>query len=179
MSVNSMANMVVNRRRAESNNTPKPSGLRELAQISGVEDIEKPNGEASSLATAMKLLTTYVPVEVVSLYISILAFISGRSDSEAIGTPLFWIFLVSTPIVLWIVTATKLKNSGLPLPLSPVKWPWWEMLAATIAFAVWGFSLPGSPFSTLGSWGLIAGIAVIVTPVVLGLVAPLLQQKSS
>jgi hypothetical protein len=154
--------------------------------------------------TAMQVLFGYIPTEVLTLYVAVVAAIHPNSSasgpaaagatavqsaiSTAVQQPsavtpvdwgVFWTFLVATPVVFWVVYATKLKGAQKPIPLAFAAWSLWEMTAATVAYAVWAFALPASPFREFGSWyssGL-AGVVVLVTSTVLGLLAPLFQNK--
>ena len=124
----------------------------------------------------MNMLIGYIPTEVLTCYVAVLAAIHG--PAKATHGPewkTFVAFLIATPIVLWIVYATKLLDANKPLPLLPWRWPLWEMFAAAIAYCAWAFALPDNPFTDYAwySSGL-AAIAVLLVSTVLGLLAPLL-----
>ncbi len=86
----------------------------------------------------------------------------------------FWIFLVATPVVFWLVYATKIKEAGKNFPLSFSSLPLWEMVASAIAFCAWAFALPNSPFTVLDWYSsAIAGLVVLLASTVLGLLAPI------
>jgi hypothetical protein len=110
------------------------------------------------------------------LYVAVLAALQPPTK-EAVASPswaIFWWFLIVTPLVIWLVYITKAKSTGKPIPWAPLKWPLWEMAAGTIAYVAWAFSLPTTPFASLAwySTGL-AGVVVLITSTVLGLLAPL------
>ncbi len=88
--------------------------------------------------------------------------------------------LLATPAVVWLVFAGHVRAATKSLPLSPDKWPLWEMAAATIAFLAWAFALQGSPLTSL-SWysSAFAGFMILVVQVGLGLMAPVFQQPLS
>jgi hypothetical protein len=64
-----------------------------------------------------------------------------------------------------------------PMPLNLSQWPFWEMVAATLAFFAWAFALPNAVFSAY-SWysSALARVIVLVASTVLGLLAPLFQR---
>lgn len=130
----------------------------------------------ASVNTALHVLFGYIPTEILTLYVAVVAAVNpkGSATSSAIPAawPVFWAFLVSTPVVVWVVYAAKVRSGGKPLSFHL---PGWEMVAATIAFAAWAFALPKSPFSDFGWQSAAAPIVVLVTSTVLGLLAPLFQ----
>jgi hypothetical protein len=134
----------------------------------------------ASVNTALNVLFGYIPTEVLTLYVAVIAAINSKdsatSSVTAAAWPVFWAFLVTTPLVVWVVYAAKLKGAGKPLSL---QLPIWEMIAATIAFGAWAFALPKSPFSELSWQSGAAPIVVLVTSTVLGLLAPLFQSATA
>lgn len=139
----------------------------------------------TAISTALKLIVTYIPTEVLTLYVAILAVIR---DPNAAGKPspdiarrleiLFYIFLAVTPLVIWLVYAAKCKGGGKPVPWAVRSWPLWEMFAATVAYAAWAFALPENAFMDWYSPAL-AGVIVLIVSTVLGLFAPLCQRPIS
>ncbi len=132
--------------------------------------------------TALNVLFGYIPTEVLTLYVAVLAAIGGPEKQKPGNVPqamwvTYWIFLFVTPIVVWLVYGAKLTAAQKPIPLAFRTWPFWEMFAATVAYCAWAFALPNTPFADY-SWyssGL-AGLAVLVASTVLGLLAPFLQR---
>ncbi|MFC5478493.1 hypothetical protein [Massilia suwonensis] len=111
----------------------------------------------------------------ITLYV---AFLAAFSEVRDVVDPmsLFIGFLIATPVIFWLVYAAKLKSRGKKLPLNPATWPVWEMIAATIAFAVWAFALPGSPVHPAWYTSAISSLAVLVVSTLLGLLAPFFQR---
>src|SRR5207245_11433212 len=118
--------------------------------------------------TALHLITTYIPTEVLTLYVAVLAALQKGADSRSPQWLTFWFFLVVTPILVWLVYAAKVKNSQKPLPTAPSQWPIWQMAAATVAYAAWAFALPETPFID-EKWysAALGGIIVLITSTVL------------
>ena len=133
----------------------------------------------SGASTALQTITSYIPTEILTLYVAaigILGPLSAASDSLHRWLP-FWCFLAATPLVVWLVFATKLKSAGKPIPIPPPQWPLWEMFAGTLAYFAWAFALPDSPFNQYHWYSSgIAGFLVLVVSAGLGLFAPLMQR---
>ena len=130
----------------------------------------------SQVNAAIRTLTTYVPTETLTLYVAVLAALQppGKETVSGPSWAIFWCFLIATPLVIWLVYITKVKTADMPIPWAPLKWPLWEMAAGTIAYVAWAFALPTTPFGSFlwYSTGL-AGVIVLITSTVLGLLAPL------
>jgi hypothetical protein len=198
MSINSLTNSAAARRADFAPLNALPINYSEIALAAagmpapGAGDAlpAKSTTAPNSVNTAMQVLFGYIPTEVLTLYVAIVAAIhpsmkpsgDGKVQGVAPITCVDWatlyIFLAATPIIFWIVYATKLKAAGKQLPIAFSTWPIWEMFAATVAYSAWAFALPGTPFRafTWYSAGL-AGVAVLVASTVLGLLAPLFQNK--
>ncbi len=171
MSIASMTEIAFQSRTDVGQATYFPRTYSEMAGAAGGK-----NTADSQVNAALRNLTTYIPTETLTLYVAVLAGLQPSTDKAPTAPSWipFWSFLIATPIVIWIVYATKAKSAAKPIPWSPNKWPLWEMVAGTIGYAAWAFTLPASPFTSLAwySSGL-AGVVVLVTSTVLGLVAPL------
>ncbi|MGB7816986.1 MAG: hypothetical protein WBL28_11625 [Methylotenera sp.] len=189
MSINSMTNAAAARRSDTVPLGEVPKTLDEIAEAS-----RTPPASAESIAESAKLAGTppapvdttlnvlfgYIPTEVLTLYVSVLAAVQQEGKVTSTDWITFWIFLLATPVVVWLVYGAKLKTLQKPLPLNFGTWPVWEMFAATVAYAAWAFGLPHSPFTEFGwySSGL-SGVAVLVVSTVLGLLAPFFQRALS
>lgn len=142
---------------------------RTLQQVAGAAaGHEEP---ATSVNTALRTLTTYIPTETLTLYVAILATLGAPPDARDVWIT-FWCFLVATPLIIWITFATKLVTAQKPIPASPLKWPLWELCAGTAAYVAWAWALPSSPLP-IGASKAVSGIVVLVVSTGLGLLAPL------
>jgi len=173
-----MANVAyVRRTDVATNIIPASSAPKSAGQIaSATADI--PDAQ-SAVTTALKVIVTYIPTEILTLYVAVLAAIQdpNRHSSRSLWN-VFYFFLIVTPIVVWLVYAAKVNAANKPLPIRPKTWPLWEMFAATIAYAAWAFGLPDSPFKDFTDWysPAVAGLAVLVVSTFLGLIAPVVQR---
>jgi hypothetical protein len=192
MSINALANAAA-ARRTDVGAPTTPTGVAEIAAAAATPPDQAPaqKPQASGFNTALNVLFGYIPTEIVTLYVAVVAAIQpptaaagaagAASSAAAIETQwiAFWCFAVITPVAVWVVYANKLKAAGKPLPLTWSTLPVWEMVAALIAFLAWAFALPNSPFRSFEAWysPALASLAVLFTSTVLGLLAPLFQQE--
>lgn len=172
MSIHAMTTAAVGFRKA-----PRTTG----GILRGVSDAEKTgaNQPQTPLATALEAIVAYIPTEIVTTYVAVLAAINDGGRSQSGQWVAFWAFAVVTPVTVWIVFATKIRAAGEPLPLTPTAWPMWELAAASIAFVAWAYALPESPFSSF-TWyrPALATVVILVVTFALGLVAPLFQPRA-
>lgn len=190
MSVSSLTNVAVARRTDDLGKVDgKPRTPAEAAQATA-----DPSETQSPATAALKAIATYIPTEIITLYVAALAALAGSSPgapakvsdvartggSIAASTDLvaFWVFLVLTPVIVWLVYAAKVRNAGKRLPVRVASWPWWEMVSSTIAFAAWAYAMPESVFTRFGWYtAAIGALVVLVVSTLLGLVAPLVQRQ--
>jgi hypothetical protein len=186
MSINTIANGAAARRLDIVPLGVVPKGLDEIARASITTptatptNASAPGGVASQVApidTAYNVIFGYIPTEVLTLYVAVLATIHQPNKVTQAMWVTFWSFLIATPIVVWLVYGAKLKAAQKPLPLGYGSWPIWEMFAATIAYCAWAFALPNSPFLEY-SWysAALSGVIVLVASTILGLIAPFFQR---
>ena len=177
MSVSSLADVAfVRRTDVEVPNIPNAGSADPLTRRIELVNTPTPNAQ-TSISTALKVIATYIPTEVLTLYVAVLAALRtpGQTDNRLSVT--FYSFLIVTPVVVWLVYAAKCKGGGKPLPLTPKSWPVWEMFAAAVAYAAWAFAMSDNPFSVF-TWysSALAGVVVLIVSTLLGLLAPIFQR---
>jgi len=187
MSINSLANVAAARRLDIVPLGVVPKGLSGIAKASVTTPTATPTNApvpegiasqgAAPIDTAYNVIFGYIPTEVLTLYIAVLATIQQPNKVTQAMWVTFWCFFIATPIVVWLVYGAKLKAAQKPLPFRYGAWPVWEMFAATIAYCAWAFALPNSPFVEY-SWysSALSGVIVLVASTLLGLVAPFFQR---
>jgi len=185
MSIDSLTNAAAARRPDMAPQGRIPRNYSELATASSTPPTtgETPDTDAAGsaqISTALKLLFDYIPTEVLTLYVAVVAALSTPDGPAQWGLTAWWMFVVATPLVVWLVFAAKVKAAGKSIPALPSSWPLWEMAAATVAFMAWTFALPDGPFAEFGWYSAaLAGVGVLVASTMLGLIAPLFQTPLS
>ena len=122
-----------------------------------------------------------MPAEIVTVYVAATGLITVTDAKPADGQwVLMWITLALTPFTVWATYALKTKNATGILPLAPATWPWLQIVLASVAFELWAFSLPNTPFENL-SWykPVIGGVALLFGTLIVGLIASLLEPSEA
>src|SRR5713101_6915172 len=141
---------------ASTPSAPAAPGAPSAATANGPSPTVAPGavalgGVGPGLGRALDSIGTYIPTEVMATYLAILAVIPALAGHRYQWL-VFWLFLAATPIVVWVGASAAHPGQGLSLPVSAIRqWPWLSMFAATLAFAVFAISVPGSVVSYL-SW---------------------------
>jgi hypothetical protein len=132
----------------------------------------------SAALAALKSIVDYIPTEIVTIYVAVIAALSDAGTTSRTGQWVaFWIFLGVTPLALWLLFAARLRAANAS-PLDPMRWPWPELAVAAVAYVLWAFTLPGTPFADFRWYRPGLGTAVLlVGTLVLGLGAPLFAPK--
>jgi len=177
MSVSSLADVAFLRRTdVEVPNVPTTGPADPLTRRLELVNTPTPDAQ-TSISIALKVIATYIPSEVLTLYVAVIAAIRTPGQMDRGMSIAFYSFLVITPLVVWLVYAAKCKGAGKPLPLPPRTWPLWEMFAAAVAYAAWAFALSDNPFSIFDWYSsALAGVIVMIVSTSLGLLAPVFQR---
>lgn len=186
MSINSLANAAAARRPDLVPVGVVPKDLQDIATASMTTPSTTPSSTraeggppcAGPVDTAFNVLFGYIPTEVITLYVAVLAAIQTSGEVATRGDWItFWSFFAATPVVVWLVYGAKLKGARKSVPTRLSAWPLWEMCAATIAFSAWAFALPHSPFMQYDWYSsALSGVAVLIVSTVLGLLSPFFQR---
>jgi len=180
MSINAMANAAVARRPDYEPYDRTPQNAQEMAVA-----VSRDQESGNSVGTTLKTLTTYLPTETLTLYVALIAALQPPANADATVLAMsktghwiaFGIFLLFTPLAVWLTFAAKLASDKKRLPLHPRHWPKWEMLAGTLAFVAWAIGLPDSPFAQFPWYSsAVAGFIVLITSTLLGMLAGLFQR---
>lgn len=173
MSINSMTNVAMTRRTDYAEPDAVAATRREIAKAA-----EGAAAPQSPVTAALAVIVTYIPTEVLTLYVAVLAAIKKPNDTSSSGVyTVFWAFLFATPIIVWLVYAAKIRSDNKPLPKAFREWPKWEMVAATVSYVAWAVSFPDAPFlANIGLPTTLAAVIVLVTAAILGLLAPVFQR---
>lgn len=164
MSLNSLTSHRVTRE-LELEATPSRPGIRGPSEDS--IGSSKPDVD-----NALSALVEYVPAETITMYLAVIAAMpelaKALPGARIDATRVYWLFTLLTPILYALIYGGKRRAAGKPRWPSRSAWPWWQMIAATIAFMAWGLTVTGGPFVTQGSGGAVAGLLAIVVSTLLG-----------
>lgn len=129
----------------------------------------------NQVTESLESLVKYIPTEAVTLYVAtlsaarLLRSVMPGFDPHTI----YWAFFLVTPLLFLLVYASKRASDGLkPLP-APNKWPWWELIACTIAYSVWGLAVPGNPYVDSALVAAFAAFGAVVISTFLTLLEPI------
>ena len=177
MSVSSMANIAFNRR---SDAGKEGKGLETLDEVDAAKGGAP--GTSTSVTSALSAIAAYIPTEVVTVYVAVLATLgvaTGRGGTTYTPIPVYVVFIILTPIVVWGLYASRAVTAGKRLPRSLRSWPKWEMVAATLAFAAWGAAMPSSPLGVF-EWFMpsLAGVVALVLSLLIGVFSPLFSTRA-
>ncbi|MDY7091629.1 MAG: hypothetical protein SX243_01520 [Acidobacteriota bacterium] len=145
---------------------------RSLAAVS--HSAQGAAGQTPEINKALDVIMAYIPTEILTVYVPVLAMLETTAG-KVVG---FQGFLIATPIVVWLLFAAKLRTASGTLPLNPKAWPWWEMVAATLAFFVWACALDDNAVPLAINESL-AGILVLISAPALGLLAPIFRSPTA
>ena len=182
MSVSTMTDIAFARRKDVG--TPD-KGLDNLDRVAE-ERGQKPE-TASTASSALAAIAAYIPTEILTVYVAILATFGVTATAEggtatataATPLPIYIAFVILSPLVVWALYAAKVRQANKKLPVSVRTWPKWEMAAALIAYAAWAAALPASPLGTF-SWfnQAAAGVVALIVSMLLGVFAPVFASNA-
>jgi hypothetical protein len=176
MSINSLTNAALARRRDYIPANRPPRTARERAAATSTEPIDE-----NRVSIGLKSLTTYIPTEILTLYVALVAALqpgTNNPPSFVARWIAFAVFFVLTPVAIWAAFASKLASDNKKIPIRPHHWPMWEMFAGTLAYVAWTFGLPDTPFAQI-PWftATLGGFMILATSTLLGMVAGLFQRE--
>jgi hypothetical protein len=87
----------------------------------------------------------------------------------------YWFYVALTPVFFLLVYISGVRAASKPVP-GVNQWPWWKLVASTIAFAVWALAVPGSPYITPAT-GALAGLAALFVSSILTLLEPIFTKN--
>ena len=119
---------------------------------------------------ALSALVEYVPAETITLYLATLGALPVLRESiPRLSAPMVYaVFGALTPALFALIYAGKRRGASKPRWPGFRLWPWWPMIAATIAFLAWGLAVPEGPFLTSASGHALGGFVAIVASTLLG-----------
>jgi hypothetical protein len=129
-------------------------------------------------SNALDGLVRYIPTESVTLYVAATAAMSSLTATFPSLTPywLYWSFVGLTPILFLLIYLGKRRSQKLPaLPENIRQWPWWSLIASTIAFMVWALAIP--PLVTTDAGKIVAAFGALLVSTLLSLLGAVLEPQ--
>lgn len=169
MSINSLATSQVAR------DISRSTGKKELSLAS--EDAFGPKEQ--DVQNALSALVEYLPSETVVLYLATVASLPVLVEVLPwLGaTQVYAAFAVLTPILFALVYGGKRRAAGEERWPGLKQWPWWPMIAATVAFLAWALTVPEGPLVTTASGRVLSGLAAIFVSTLLGVLGRFFSPK--
>jgi hypothetical protein len=153
-----------------------PQDLRAaVAPVAAAEPLEKTPG-----SNALDGLVKYIPTESITLYVAATAAMSSLAATFPLLTPyrLYWVFVVLTPILFFLIYIGKRRSQNLPpLPRGVAMWPWWKLIASTIAFMVWALAIP--PLVATDAGKVVAAFGALLVSTLLSLVGGVVEPSEA
>lgn len=136
--------------------------------------------QVAQSSNMLDALVQYIPTESVTLYVATMsAWEALNSIFPLSKEAIYWFFCLLTPILFFLIYVGERKNRGLAGFPPLRKYPWWKLIACTIAFAAWALAIPGSPYlsdrGTAG--GVVAALIALFVSTILSLLEPVFESK--
>jgi hypothetical protein len=135
--------------------------------------------QQNSGSSALDGLVKYVPTESVTLYVAATSAISSLTAALPAVTParLYGFFIFLTPILFLLIYIGKRRSQNLSFMPGLKKWPWWKLIASTIAFSIWALAVP--PFVSSDAGKVAAGFGALLVSTFLGLFGNVFEPSAS
>jgi hypothetical protein len=135
--------------------------------------------EPTKGSNALDSLARYIPTEAITLYVAACSAMASLKEKIPANAELwvYWIFVVLTPILFLVIFMGKRRSAGLSALPAISKWPWWKLVAATIAFGVWALAVPTGPYSGGEVSGIVAAFCALFVSTILTLFEPIFEPK--
>jgi len=142
-----------------------------LTPVAAASPIKKTQG-----SSAIDGLAKYIPTESITLYVAATAAwpsLHGTFPTLSL-LGLYWCFVIITPILFLLVYLGKRRSQKLALlPDAFGQWPWWKLVASTVAFAVWALAVPPLVESDAGK--VVAAFGALLVSTLLSLIGAVVE----
>ena len=128
-------------------NTLAEDSVRQITARKGVVANPADKGAAPARDNALSAIAKYIPVEIVTLFLAGISLLPTSEMKLGWLTPssLLWSLVVFTPFCFCFIFIGKYRAQSVGNPWPQLReYPWWKILAATIAFYVWAHAVPGA-----------------------------------
>jgi hypothetical protein len=137
--------------------------------------------DPTAASNALVALARYIPAEIVTLYVAALSAMPAFAATFTFMTEvrLYWFFVALTPVLLLLVLAGKRRSEGFSVFPSWKEWPWWKLIASTIAFLVWALAIPATPYLSGTQGKVVAAFGALLVSTFLTLLEPIFEPSRS
>ena len=138
-----------------------------------------PGPKEQDVQNALSALVEYVPAETITLYLATVGSLPVLIESipGLSAWMVYALFGVLTPILFALIYSGKRRAAGESRFPGWKLWPWWPMVAATIAFLAWGLAVPEGPFLTSEGGRVLGGLLAIIVSTLLGVIGRFFAPK--
>lgn len=142
---------------------------------------ELSQGGRRGSTNALGALARYIPAEIVTLYVAALSAMPAIAATFAAVTEvrLYWFFVALTPVLLLLVLAGKRRGEGFSAFPSLKDWPWWKLVASTVAFLIWALAIPATPYLPGAQGKVVAAFGALLVSTFLTLLEPIFEPSRS
>jgi hypothetical protein len=137
-----------------------------------------PTRPPTPVNNALSMLVKYIPTESVTLYVAAISAAAALNTfwSKITAVQIYWFFAALTPVIFILVFLGKRRMMRLRI-FPPVReFPWWKLIACTVAFLVWALAVPGNPYISGVSEGALVGFFAIFISTILSLLEPIFDR---
>lgn len=154
----------------------------EIPPIEGSR-LERTSGEGGAASAALERLAAFVPTEVLTLYVAVLA--AADTSADLLRWVITGVCMLLAPLAVLIAhrersnaTNEALRKMNRP-PLNPAT-PKWPMAASFVSFALWVLVLPGTVAASLDFYNSrLALVVLLFGEFGIGLLDRLLRSRSA
>jgi hypothetical protein len=132
-----------------------------------------PPGTQVDIRGRFDLLTKYIPAETITLFVAAIgAMATIQSQFPGVGMlHLYIAFGALTPLIVFAIALGTHKQAGGGTAFFP---PYWRMAAATIAYLVWAYSVPGMAEGDAAQ--ILASLGALLISTILSLLEPIFER---
>ena len=135
---------------------------------------EEGKGAKKALDSAMEKVTSFIPSEVIGIYVAGLGILTPVSDRGK--WLIFFIASALVPIFIWLNWLREKKHAAQDTTVLPTKSVIVLIVLGEVAFTAWAAALPGTPFLSLTEYAMkVGGLSVVILAAVLYYAADLLD----
>lgn len=118
--------------------------------------------EEAGVTSAIDALFKYIPTESITLYVATISALPALGKVWIVinAWHVYWFYIILTPILVILIYISKYKQKHHKIPSISVL-PWWPLISATVAFAVWALAVPGNPYIDGEQQGVLAGLGAL------------------